>query len=311
MKQTDVPVLYIAFARPEYARKSFNAIKAAKPKKFYFYSNKGREGHGDELERNEQVRSMLKEVDWDCELHTWFRDECVDVYTSLWGAINWLFENEEMGIILEEDCVAAPSFFGFAEKMLLKYKDEPRIWMIAGDNYAEKWNPHGYSYHFSKNLFIYGWASWRDRWQKVDWNHSIMPDMINNGVLEAAYDTKQQRNFHTRKLTKAMPFVERTKCWDYMFTSVGMCFGGLSILPSRHLIQNVGLSGSHHKAGRFSLSATYNPITFLEDEYPITKEPPFIVSDVEFDEHQFHELHYKDSLFWRRAINKMIRVLKL
>lgn len=87
--------LFIAFARPEYARKSFNAIKAAKPKKFYFYSNKGREGHGDELERNEQVRSMLKEVDWDCELHTWFRDECVDVYTSLWGAINWLFEKAQ------------------------------------------------------------------------------------------------------------------------------------------------------------------------------------------------------------------------
>lgn len=29
MKHTDVPVLYIAFARPEYARQSFNAIKAA------------------------------------------------------------------------------------------------------------------------------------------------------------------------------------------------------------------------------------------------------------------------------------------
>lgn len=27
MKHTDVPVLYIAFARPEYARQSFNAIK--------------------------------------------------------------------------------------------------------------------------------------------------------------------------------------------------------------------------------------------------------------------------------------------
>lgn len=311
MRLNNIPVLYIAFARPEYARQSFDAIKAAKPKTLYFYSNKGREGHGDEIERNNKVRAMLGEIDWDCDVHTWFRDECVDVYTSLYGAINWLFENEEMGIVLEEDCVASPAFFDYAEKMLVKYKEDKRIWLVSGDNYAEKWNPHGYSYHFSKNLFIHGWGSWRDRWKKVDWNKSVLPEMIDNGVLEAAYDTRDQRKFHTKKLTKAIPFVERTKCWDFMFTSVGMCCGALAILPSYHLIQNVGLSGAHSNSGRFCLSATYNPITYVGDEYVIEKEPPFIVSDVEFDEHQFHELHYKNSQIWRRVLNKLIRILNL
>lgn len=311
MKQVNIPVLYITFARPDYARQSFDAIKAVKPKKLYFYSNKGREGHVDEIERNNIVRSFINEIDWECDLRTWFRDESVDVYTSLLGAINWLFDNEEMGVVLEEDCVAAPSFFDFAEKMLTKYKDDYRIWMVAGDNYAEKWNPHGYSYHFSKNLFIYGWGTWRDRWKKVDWNKSIMPEMIENGVLEAAYDTKQQRKFHTRKLSSVIPFVERTKCWDYMFTSVGMCNGGLSILPSRHLIHNVGVSGAHSESGRFTLNATYNPITFTDDEYPITKEPPFVVSDVQFDEHQFHELHYKNTQLWRRVVKKLFKFVGL
>lgn len=103
------PVLFCTFARPECARQSFNAIKAAKPSVLYFYSNKAREEKPDEVKRNTEIREYIKEIDWDCDLHTWFRDEYVDVYTSLLGAINWVFDNEEQAIVMEEDA----RLFGF------------------------------------------------------------------------------------------------------------------------------------------------------------------------------------------------------
>ena len=98
----NTPILFETFARVEYARKVWEAIKQAQPKKLYFYSNKGRIDRRGEIDKNNEIRSWINEIDWDCELHTWFRDECVDVYTSLRGAINWLFNNEEEGIILED-----------------------------------------------------------------------------------------------------------------------------------------------------------------------------------------------------------------
>ena len=52
----------------------------------------------------------MKEVDWDCELHTFFREEYVDVYTSVRGAMDWVFENEEQAIVLEDDCVPSVAF---------------------------------------------------------------------------------------------------------------------------------------------------------------------------------------------------------
>lgn len=68
----DTAVLFETFARPQYARQVFDQIKKAKPKKLYFYSNKARVDRPDEVRNNEEIRSWVKEIDWDCELHTFF-----------------------------------------------------------------------------------------------------------------------------------------------------------------------------------------------------------------------------------------------
>ena len=86
----DTAVLFETFARPQYARQVFDQIKKAKPKKLYFYSNKARVDRPDEVRNNEEIRSWVKEIDWDCELHTFFREEYVDVYTSVQGAMSWV-----------------------------------------------------------------------------------------------------------------------------------------------------------------------------------------------------------------------------
>ena len=52
------PVLFITFVRPDYARKTFDSIRAAQPSKLYFYSNKGRIEKEGEIERNEEIRSL-------------------------------------------------------------------------------------------------------------------------------------------------------------------------------------------------------------------------------------------------------------
>lgn len=134
------PVLFMTFVRPEYARKSWDAIKAAKPKTLYFYSNKGRKEKEGEIERNNEIRAFINEIDWDCNLHTWFRDEYVDIYTSLLGAKQWAFEHEETLIMLEEDTCASLAFFEFCDHFLEVYKDDQRIGFITGNNYANNYD---------------------------------------------------------------------------------------------------------------------------------------------------------------------------
>lgn len=215
----ETPVLFVTFVRPDYARQTWEGIKATKPKTLYFYSNKGRAEKEGEVERNNEIRSYINEIDWDCDLHIFFREECVNVYDSLRGAIDWLFDNEERGIILEEDCVPTKAFFSFVDQMIEKFKEDKRVWCISGDNIIKQ-NPSGYDYMFSHLHAMYGWASWRDRWRMVNWDHLYIKETIDEHIYYRLFKTKEQAKAKEKALSNMEDMLYRTKCWDYIF---GLC----------------------------------------------------------------------------------------
>lgn len=307
MNNKEVPVLLIAFSRVDYARKTFEAIKRAKPAKFYFYTNKGRAEFPEECRNNEIVRSMVNEVDWPCELKTWFRDEPVNMLDSIRLAIDWVFRNEEMAIVMEEDCVGAPAWFDFASDMLVRYKDDKRIWMIGGSNYAEDYNPKGYSYHITRFCFINGWASWRDRWQSVSWDNLNYNKLITEGVIDSYFSNQKERLFHKRRIKQSADINAINKCWDFAFWYTAVEKYSFFITPSRHLVQNVGIQGVHQgplaKLRGGKRRVPYNSITFKEDSYGFLKHPPFICPDNNFDKMVFNR--------WAKALDSWyIRFLR-
>ena len=62
------------------------------------------------------VRGYIKKnIDWECDIKTLFRDKNLGCKCSK-HAIHG-FENEEMGIILEDDCLPSRVFFWFCEEL--------------------------------------------------------------------------------------------------------------------------------------------------------------------------------------------------
>lgn len=308
----NTPVLFETFVRVDYARQVWDAIKAAHPKKLYFYSNKGRAEKEGEVARNNEIRSWVKEVDWECEVHTWFREECVDVYTSLRGAISWLFENEEEGIILEDDAVPTPAFFDYCDQMIEKFRYDKRVWFVGANNFRNA-NPSGYDYIFSKYTHIWGWAGWRDRWQAMPWDDLKIDEMINSGMLRASYKTKAQVRGRIRQLKEVKDFLEKTKCWDYIMGIALEQNNACAVYPKRHLVANVGMQGEHsnQKSG-----TVYAKINTEDQKYLISKEPPFMTPDLEFDYYNycadFKEMTFKNwvGFFMKRycpGLKKKIR----
>lgn len=300
------PVLFCTFARPECARQSFDAIKAAKPSTLYFYSNKAREEKPDEVKKNTEIREYIKEIDWDCDLHTWFRDEYVDVYTSLLGAINWVFDNEEQTIVMEEDAVGSLAFFDFCDKMLNKYKDDLRIWSICGSNYLKKRVKHEYDYYFSHYSYITGWASWRNRWKQIDWNNIKAKEVYEAKVMDMVFSTRREQSFFRNSLKRGIDFFERTKCWDGIFNYTGRSQGGLFIIPAYHLVKNVGHAGVHNKV--FLPNIAFRDVNYTKNEYEISKEPPFFVVDYDF-ERAFYKYESWQCSIIRRIIDRFFWLL--
>jgi len=302
----NTPVLFLTFVRVDYARQVWEAIKASQPAKLYFYSNKGRAENEGEIERNNEIRNWIKEVTWECELHTWFRDECVDVYTSLRGAITWLFENEEEGIILEDDCVPSMAFFSYCDQLLSKFKNDYRVWCISGDNFLNV-NPSGYDYVFSRHHWMYGWASWRSRWEKIRWGDYRIEETLNTHMYYNIFRTKAEAKLKEKDISDLKDFLPKTDCWDYAFGLVIDQENGLTIYPKEHLITNIGIEGTHHQGG--SSSVFNRECEYKGATYEIIHEPPFVFADTQYDILLYNKLWKGKNLLFR-GINKVGRLLR-
>lgn len=302
-------VLFETYIRDEYARKVFDAIKAAQPKKLYFYSNKALDDHPDDVRRNENIRSWVKEVDWDCELHTWFRDKQVDVYTSTQCATSWVFEHEEQAIILEDDCVPSLAFFDFCDKMLEKYRDNPMIWSICGNNWMEDYNPHGYDILFTKDMHFYGWASWRDRWEKINWEYDFIADYEKSGFFDAFFNTEKKRRYYKRHYADSHEFLNRTHVWDYLFVNTGWHHNAFGIYPARNLVENIGLEGSHNKQKRKEIWNA--PVTYDKPTYDVVNIPPFVQEDPMVEDRIFYLSRYRYTTLKYRIIRKLHSILNI
>ena len=191
-------VLFLVFNRPETTKQVFEAIRQAKPPRLYVAADGAREGKPGESERVEQVRQIATEVDWPCEVKTLFRDKNLGCKQAVSSAIDWFFDNEEQGIILEDDCLPHPDFFTFCETLLKRYATDERVWVITGDNFQDGQKRGDGSYYFSRYNHVWGWASWRRAWSKRDMSIKFWPKWKVSPEWKACVPDKIERKYWSK-----------------------------------------------------------------------------------------------------------------
>ncbi|MEB0303236.1 nucleotide-diphospho-sugar transferase, partial [Mucilaginibacter sp. 5C4] len=120
--KTKSAVLFIVFNRPDTTDRVFEQIRAAQPSRLYVAADGPRAQKAGEDVLCERTRAITAKVDWPCEVKTLFRESNLGCKNAVSSAIDWFFNNEEEGIILEDDCLPNPDFFRFCDAMLDKYR---------------------------------------------------------------------------------------------------------------------------------------------------------------------------------------------
>jgi len=271
-----IPVLFIFFNRKEIALESFEKIKKAKPQKLYLASDGHREDKMGEAEKVLEIRNaILQEIDWDCDIQTLFHETNLGCANAVLTAINWLFEKEENGIILEDDCVVQDSFFPFIEELLERYKDDSRIGMIDGANYIQYEIEN--SYCFSRYKSTNGWATWRRAWKNMDMDMKWRDTKSDSSVLKNMGYLGKDINCWKYSL-KAID-ANFVSAWDWQWYFTLASQNQLSIVPKVNLVSNIG----------FGKDATHTTEK-LKPKYLAEKElsfpllhPKYILPDYSFD----------------------------
>jgi len=232
------PILFIVFNRPNVTKQVFNEIKKVEPSKLYIAADGPRKNIKGEPKKCEETRAIVEEIDWDCEVNTLFRDKNLGCKKAVSGAIDWLFENEEQGIILEDDCLPDKTFFRYCNELLEKYKDEERVMTIGGQNIQPQRRSEN-SYYFSKFMHCWGWATWRSAWKHYDVNMTSWPSAKeNNRVLNEYFDDPQVIKYWEIMFDEA--YSDNIDTWDYQWTYAIWENNGINILPEKNLVSNIG-----------------------------------------------------------------------
>lgn len=233
-----IAVLFMVFNRPDKTKQVFESIRKAKPPRLYVAADGPRKGREQEEKYVERVRKIATAVDWPCELKTLFREKNLGCKKAISSGITWFFEQEEQGIILEDDNLPDPSFFIFAEKMLEKYKQDKQVWQICGNNPK---NPGlESSEHFlSKIPSCWGWASWRDRWSHYDANMKYW----NKKSELVIHDKVPRRVYRDYKNCFKQTKLGLVDTYDYQWTCLILINNGFVIKPYANLISNIGDTG--------------------------------------------------------------------
>lgn len=279
------PVLLLFFNRPSNTHAVFEAIAKARPARLYLASD----GPRNEAERDivEELRkNAIAAVNWPCEVKTLFRSKNLGCRVAVSSAIDWFFENEEAGIILEDDCLPNISFFKFCEEMIQKYSNDTSIWSISGDCFPKDSLIGEYSYFFSKYFHCWGWATWRRVWLSYRADTNTNNGAISKNDLKDASDGSQLFVIYWIQILKHLQS-GKIDSWAYPFLLDSLKQKGLHIHPAKNLVENIGFG---NEATHTKNQASANNRR-CELQFPL-KEPPEGLRNIEADKDAEHH-HFK------------------
>lgn len=236
--QVTSAVLLTVFCRHELACEMMQRLRAVRPARLYIAADGPREHVPSDMRDCAATRRLVVEaIDWSCDVKLRFRDKNMGVQHGMVDAIDWFFANEEAGIILEDDIMAEPDFFRFCDEMLAKYADRKEVGTISGPSY---WmGPAQYSYYASTFTDMWGWATWRDRWQQYDPQMKNWPEFDQSGKLAQMPGASRRFVRYWRRIFDEAK-ADRFLAWDYQWILTRWSLGSISIFPTVPLVRNKG-----------------------------------------------------------------------
>lgn len=194
----------------------------------------------DEASQVEEVRDLFEDLQGFKEVHLYPARMNKGMARSVIEGVTLVLNEHDSIIVLEDDIVVAPDFLSFMNSALDTYKNRNDIWSISG------YTPKLGKINNNSGVFLapraqsWGWATWSDRWESVDWEVSDFKDLARSKRRRSEFDRGGNDLFRTLEMEQNQRLESWSIRWAYSASKQNMW----TVYPMQSKTQNIGLKSS-------------------------------------------------------------------
>lgn len=254
IKKFETPILFITFNKLDTTKKILKKIIEVNPKYLIIASDGPRNNKEEKVITN--LRHYFeKEIQFDfIQIYSDINRGCKEGVTH---AINKSFELFDELIIVEDDTLPTSKFFYFCEKLLKIYKEDKKVNLVSGYNYLSKSKTKD-PFYFSKYSMIWGWATWKDRWEERELLNKNSLDYFEKNKADNLFTSKEEKKYFMDHFSDVINGYLDT--WDFGLVFSNFYKNKLTIVPKYNLVKNIGLG--HKSATHTKSKLSFKIVTF-------------------------------------------------
>ena len=195
----------------------------------------------------EKVRALFDNLQGFKAIHPYPARMNKGMARSVIDGVTTVLQQHKSIIVLEDDLVVAPDFLTFMNAALEAYRDRSDIWSISGYTpnlkEIEQYDKNGV--FLVPRAQCWGWATWSDRWETVDWEVSDFNYLARNKKRRKAFDMGGNDLFRTLE----MEHRERIESWAVRWAYAASKQKMWTVNPMLSKVQNIGLKSSTSHVG--------------------------------------------------------------
>lgn len=265
------PIVLFVYNRPWHTKQTIKALqknKLADKSELFIYSDGAKDKESEK--KVKEVREYIKTIEGFKKVTIIEREQNLGLANNIIDGVTNIINRYGKIIVLEDDLVSSPYFLKFMNEALEFYENDEKIMSISGYCY-----PFVFPKTYDKDVFLFyrfsswGWAMWKDRWNKIDFNISKNHHIFKNKKLKKQLNRGGEDLFDLLK-----SYVKgRNDSWAIRVCLNVSLNNKYTLYPRKSLIQNIGFDASGTHCG---INNKWNVI--LDNNFY-----PYLKPDIEID----------------------------
>lgn len=268
------PIVLFVYNRPDHTHQTVETLlrnPECIQSELFIFSDAAK--HEKDTAKVEEVRNYIAQIQGFKKVHINHKTTNQGLANSVIGGVTEVINRYGKVIVLEDDIESGTDFLAFMNAMLDRYQDEQRIFTVSGYSYPlDCLRIYPYSAHFSYRASSWGWGTWKDRWDSIDW------DLHKKNHFNRSISLQRKFNEGGGDLSQMLINQEKGRIDSWAVRMVfNVCMQNkIHLLASKPKTRNIGLDNS----GTHSSKTTKFDVKLIREEHFLLPDKIMVRDDI-------------------------------